>query len=45
MKKLLFVALLAAGWSGIAQDINPTTGAEVQASFAAAGGHAGQLAG
>ena len=33
MKKLLFVALLAAGWSGIAQDINSTTGAEVQASL------------
>ena len=33
MKKLLFVALLAAGWSGIAQDISPTTGAEMQASL------------
>ena len=33
MKKVLFVALLAAGFSGIAQDIMPTTAAAVQASL------------
>ena len=33
MKKVLFVALLAAGFSGIAQDIMPTSGAAVQASL------------
>ena len=33
MKKVLFVALLAAGFSGIAQDILPTSAAEVQASL------------
>ncbi|MBT7240634.1 MAG: hypothetical protein HN860_06455, partial [Flavobacteriaceae bacterium] len=45
MKKVLFVALLAAGWSGIAQEssqetspqtnttIAPTSGAAVQASL------------